>query len=136
MASLTLAKVGARAGFGRGIANHHFGSKAQLVAEFVEHVELSLTTRAALSHGDGGIAPLRCRSFKVWSTASILPRCQACYRVLSRSRSDAYFVVEVGGFVEVVKSELAEASLCRELLEELGVQAEGAEAGAVGFGQG
>jgi AcrR family transcriptional regulator len=39
LASLTLAGIGARAGYSRGIANHHFGTKAQLVNELIDRVE-------------------------------------------------------------------------------------------------
>ncbi|MFV0524207.1 MAG: TetR family transcriptional regulator [Acidimicrobiales bacterium] len=39
LASITLAKVGERAGFSRGAANHHFGTKAGLIEALIHHVE-------------------------------------------------------------------------------------------------
>lgn len=51
MASLTLANVGARAGYSRGIANHHFGSKAQLVTELVDHVEQEFVAATVPAEG-------------------------------------------------------------------------------------
>jgi len=36
---VTLAEIGKRAGYSRGIANHHFGTKAALIAELVDRVE-------------------------------------------------------------------------------------------------
>jgi AcrR family transcriptional regulator len=37
-AAVTLAKVGERAGFSRGLANHHFGTKANLMARVIHDV--------------------------------------------------------------------------------------------------
>lgn len=56
MAALTLADVGARAGYSRGIANHHFGSKAQLVTELVDRVEQEFV--AATLPADGSADPV------------------------------------------------------------------------------
>jgi AcrR family transcriptional regulator len=39
LASVTLAQVGERAGYSRGIANHHFGTKAALIEELISQVE-------------------------------------------------------------------------------------------------
>jgi len=39
LGSVTLADIGKRAGYSRGIANHHFGTKAALIAEMVDRVE-------------------------------------------------------------------------------------------------
>ncbi len=39
LGGVTLAEVGERAGYSRGIANHHFGTKAALIAELVDRVE-------------------------------------------------------------------------------------------------
>jgi AcrR family transcriptional regulator len=39
LAAVTLAAVGERAGYSRGIANHHFGTKAALIDELIEQVE-------------------------------------------------------------------------------------------------
>jgi AcrR family transcriptional regulator len=39
MAAVTLAQVGERAGYSRGIANHHFGTKAALIEELISQVE-------------------------------------------------------------------------------------------------
>jgi len=40
-AAITLAKVGERAGYSRGLANHHFGNKAKLMERVVEAVSES-----------------------------------------------------------------------------------------------
>ena len=37
VAKTSLAQIGTRAGFSRGIVNHHFGTKARLVEELVQH---------------------------------------------------------------------------------------------------
>jgi AcrR family transcriptional regulator len=39
LAAVTLAQVGERAGYSRGIANHHFGTKAALIEELIRQVE-------------------------------------------------------------------------------------------------
>jgi AcrR family transcriptional regulator len=39
LAGVTLAQVGERAGYSRGIANHHFGTKAALIEELISQVE-------------------------------------------------------------------------------------------------
>ena len=39
LAAVTLARVGERAGYSRGIANHHFGTKAALIEELISQVE-------------------------------------------------------------------------------------------------
>ncbi len=43
LGALTVAEVGRRAGYSRGIAHHHFGSKDALVAELVGQVEREFT---------------------------------------------------------------------------------------------
>ena len=48
-AAVTLAKVGARAGYSRGLANHHFGNKADLMARVVE--EVNSTFQALIEAG-------------------------------------------------------------------------------------
>lgn len=47
LAALTLADVGDRAGYSRGIANHHFGTKAGLVAELIRQVETAFADAVA-----------------------------------------------------------------------------------------
>src|ERR1022692_4458407 len=51
MRSLTLARVGGRAGYSRGIVTHHFGSKQALVER------LARTTQTGFVPGLGGLPP-------------------------------------------------------------------------------
>jgi len=47
LAAVTLAQVGDRAGYSRGIANHHFGTKAALIEELISQVEREFTAATA-----------------------------------------------------------------------------------------
>ncbi|HTQ17350.1 TetR/AcrR family transcriptional regulator [Mycobacterium sp.] len=47
LAAVTLAQVGERAGYSRGIANHHFGTKAALIEELISQVEREFVTATA-----------------------------------------------------------------------------------------
>jgi len=47
LAAVTLAQVGERAGYSRGIANHHFGTKAALIEELISQVEQEFVAATA-----------------------------------------------------------------------------------------
>jgi AcrR family transcriptional regulator len=47
LAAVTLAQVGERAGYSRGIANHHFGTKAALILELISQVEREFAAATA-----------------------------------------------------------------------------------------
>jgi AcrR family transcriptional regulator len=47
LAAVTLAQVGERAGYSRGIANHHFGAKAALIEELISQVEQEFVAATA-----------------------------------------------------------------------------------------
>lgn len=66
LAGLTLSQVGERAGFSRGITNHHFGSKAALVTELVDQVQQEFAEATApVFHLDSPIDAIieSCRIF-------------------------------------------------------------------------
>lgn len=47
LAAVTLAQVGERAGYSRGIADHHFGTKAALIEELISQVEQEFAAATA-----------------------------------------------------------------------------------------
>lgn len=54
-AAITLAKVGERAGFSRGLANHHFGTKANLMARVIHDVTDAFQASLNASSNDGTV---------------------------------------------------------------------------------
>ncbi len=52
VAETSLAQIGERAGYSRGLANHHFGSKSELIERLAERVQTSFTDSLEISESD------------------------------------------------------------------------------------
>lgn len=55
VAKTSLAQIGTRAGFSRGIVNHHFGTKANLIEELVQHSRRTFASALPASDGLSGL---------------------------------------------------------------------------------
>jgi len=51
----SLAQIGERAGYSRGLANHHFGSKSELIERLVERVQTGFTDSLEISASDNAL---------------------------------------------------------------------------------
>ncbi len=51
----SLAQIGERAGYSRGLANHHFGSKSELIERLVERVQTGFTDSLETSASDNAL---------------------------------------------------------------------------------
>ena len=54
-AETSLAQIGERAGYSRGLANHHFGSKSELIAQLAERVQTGFTDSLEISESDNAL---------------------------------------------------------------------------------
>ncbi|MGH1506429.1 MAG: TetR/AcrR family transcriptional regulator [Acidimicrobiales bacterium] len=52
VAETSLAQIGERAGYSRGLANHHFGSKSELIEQLAERVQAGFTDSLDISVSD------------------------------------------------------------------------------------
>ena len=73
-AALTLAKVGDRAGYSRGLANHHFGGKAQLMQRVVQAVRDDFEKSIAARQEAGSVAEELTALIDIYLTAVEAPR--------------------------------------------------------------
>ncbi len=55
VAETSLAQIGERAGYSRGLANHHFGSKSELIERLVERVQTGFTDSLEISVSDNAL---------------------------------------------------------------------------------
>lgn len=55
VAETSLAQIGERAGYSRGLANHHFGSKSELIEQLVERVQTGFTNSLEFSASDNAL---------------------------------------------------------------------------------
>ena len=51
----SLAQIGERAGYSRGLANHHFGSKSELIERLAERVQTGFTDSLEISESDNAL---------------------------------------------------------------------------------
>ena len=55
VAETSLAQIGERAGYSRGLANHHFGSKSELIERLVQRVQTAFTDALQISESDNAL---------------------------------------------------------------------------------
>lgn len=55
VAETSLAQIGERAGYSRGLANHHFGSKSELIERLAERVQSGFTDSLEISDSDNAL---------------------------------------------------------------------------------
>lgn len=55
VAETSMGHIGERAGYSRGLANHHFGSKAELIEQLAERVQTAFTDSLEISVSDNAL---------------------------------------------------------------------------------
>ena len=55
VAETSLAQIGERAGYSRGLANHHFGSKSELIERLAQRVQTAFTDALQISESDNAL---------------------------------------------------------------------------------
>ena len=68
----SLAQIGERAGYSRGLVNHHFGNKDALIERLAEHAQGWFTRRTAEIKA-AGLRSAPPAAYCLWDTLSALP---------------------------------------------------------------